>query len=243
MKWDTKLNFHCISCKGNELLPMDNGPEEEGADEKTPRNSFIPHETQDNGLKRVESPEGSDREDELECDRKVSVNGVANHIYEKPPDDYVPSFEEFQKSNRAGPRFEDEDVHAQVKSAGERTPENDPSGSRRGGVLLHDDKGSVDGVTNSIYQNTSDKYDPFVEIKGKDARRSSSSSSSSSSVSEVLSVELSREINPVINQEDIGCVLEEAAPLEGALPLDLDDKPFRLTSKVRYLQLKPVIEL
>lgn len=216
---------------------MGHGPEEESADEKTSRNSFIPHETQDNGLKRVGSPEGSDRVDELENDRKVSVNGVANHIYEKPPDDYVPSFEEFQKSNRTAPRFEEEDVQAKVEIAGERTPENAPREFRRSGERVHDFKGSVDGVTNGIYENTPDKYDPFVKIKGKDVRRLSSSSSSSlssSSDSEVESVELSTEINSVINQKDVSCVVEGATPLEGALPLDLDDKPNRLNPTVRY---------
>ena len=214
---------------------MDNGPEEESPDEKISRDSFLPHQTKDNGLERVGSTGGSDREDELENDRKVSVNGVANHIYEEPPDDYVPSFEEFQKSNRTSPRLEDEDVQAKVESAGERTPEVGPRGSRRGGELVHDFKGSVDGVTNRINENKPDKYDPFVEMKGKDARRSSSSSSSSSSSdSEVESVELSKEINPVINQEDVTCVVEGAALLEGALPLDLNDKPIRLNPKVHY---------
>ena len=225
INWDTKFNFHSVSCKDNE---------EDSADEKTSRNSFIPHETQVNGLERVGSTEGSDQEDELENDRKVSVNGVANHTYEKPPDDYVPSFEEFQKSHRTAPRFEDEDVQEKVESAGERTPENAPTGSRRSGELVHDYKGSVDGVTKHIYQNKPDKYDPFVEIKGQDARRSSSSSSSSSSDPEVESAKLSEEIDPVINKEDVCCVVEGAAPPEGALPLDLDDKPIRLNPKVRY---------
>ena len=63
---------------------------------------------------------------------------------------------------------------------------------------------------------------------------SSASSSSSSSDSEVESAELSKKIDPVINQEDVRCVVEGAAPLEGALPLDLDDKPIRLNPKVRY---------
>lgn len=211
---------------------MDNGPEEESPDEKTSRDSFLPHQTKDNGLERVGSTGGSDREDELENDRKVSVNGVANHMYEKPPDDYVPSFEEFQKSNRTSPRLEDEDVQAKVESAGERTPENAPRGPRRGGELVHDFKGSVDGITNRIYENTPDKYDPFVEMKAR--RSSSSSSSSSSSDSEVESVELSKEINPVINQEDVSRVVEGAALLEGALPLDLNDKPIRLNPKVHY---------
>lgn len=227
---------------------MDNGPvilddnnsEEESADERTSRNSFIPHETQDNGLKREGSTAGLSGGEELVYDRKGSVDGVTNHIYEKPPDEYVPSFEEFQKSDRTRFRFEDEDEDTEVESAGERTPENSPMGSRRGGELVRDDKGSEDGVTNRIYENTPDEYDPsFVEIQGNDARhnleelRSSSSSSSSSSDSEVESVELSKEINPVINQEDVCCVVE-GAPLEGALPLDSDDKPIRLTPKVRY---------
>jgi len=110
---------------------------------------------------------------------------------------------------------------------------NAPKGSRRGGELVHsDDKGSVDGITNHIYENAPDKNDPsFVEIREKDA---CSSSSPSSSDSEVESVELSKEINPVINEEDVCCVVEKATPLEGALLLDLDDKPIRLTPKVRH---------
>jgi len=197
---------------------MDNGLEEESADEKPSRNSFLPHETQDNGFQRVGSPEGSDREGELDCDLKVSVNEVANHIYEKPPDENGPSFEEFQKSDRPGFRF----------------GEIAPKGSRRDGELVHsDDKGSVDGITNHIYENAPDKDDPFfTEIREKDA--CSSSSSPSSSDSEVESVELSNEINPVINEEDVCGVVEKATPLEKALPLDLDDKPIRLTPKVRY---------
>ena len=163
------------------------------------------------------------------------MNGVANHIYEKPPDDYVPSFEEFHKNNRTSARLEDEVVQAKVESTGERTPKNASREFRRSGELVHDYKGSIDGVTNHIYQKTPDKYDPFVEMKGKDARRvSSSSSSCSSSDSKVESVELSKEINVVINQEDVTCVVEGAAPLEGALPLDLDDKPIRLNPKVCY---------
>lgn len=217
MNWDAKYNFHCVSCKDNENLPMDNGPEDESADEATSRNSFIPHETQDNGRQRERSPQGSQRGDELDYDRKISVNGVANHIYEKSPDENVPSFEEFQKNDRTGFRFK----------------ENSPKGPRRDGELVHDDKGSVDGATNHIYENAPDKYDPsVVEIREKDAP---SSSSPSSSDSEIESVELSKEINPVINQENVCCVVEGAAPLEGALPLDVDDKPIRLTPKVRHL--------
>jgi len=212
-------------------LPLDdNGPEEESADETTSRNSFIPHETKYNGLEREGSQRGSDGGEELECDRKVSVNGVANHLYEKPSDEYVPSFEEFQKSD--GVRFEEEDEDAKVEGADERTPTNSPRGLRRGGELVHDHKGSVDGVTNHIYENAPDKHDPFV----KDARhnlkeRRSSSSSSSSSNSEVESIELSKDVNPVINQEEVSCVVERASPLEGALPLNSDDKPIRLTPK------------
>jgi len=204
---------HNLPPYDNENLPMDNGPEDESADEATSRNSFIPHGTQDNGRQRERSPQGSQRGDELDYDRKISVNGVANHIYEKSPDENVPSFEEFQKSDRTGFRFK----------------ENSPKCPRRDGELVHDDKGSVDGATNLIYENAPDKYDPSVaEIREKDAP---SSSSPSSSDSEIESFELSKEINPVINQENVCCVVEGAAPLEGALPLDVDDKPIRLTPK------------
>jgi len=214
MNWDTKFNFHCVSFKDNEILSMDNGLEEKSADEKTSRNSFLPHETQDNGLQRVGSPEGLDREDELDCDRKVSVNEVANHVYEKPPDENGPSF---QKSDRTG--FRSEEIA--------------PKGSRRDGELVHsDDKGLVDGITNHIDENAPDKNDPsFVEIREKDA---CSSSSPSSCDSEVESVELSKEINPMNNEEDVCSVVEKVTPLEGALRVEVDDKPFRLTPKVRY---------
>lgn len=224
---------------------MDNGPEEESADETTSRSSFVPHETKDNGLKREGSQRGSDGGEELECDRKVSVNGVANHLYEKPSDEYVPSFEEFQKSDRTGIRFEEEDEDAKVEGADERTPKNSPRGLRRGGELEHDHKGSVDGVTNHIYENAPDKYDPFVKdvrhnLKERRSSSSSSpsSSSSSSSNSEVESIELSKDANPVINQEEVSCVVEGTSPLEGALPLNSDDKPIRLTPKVRYFLIK-----
>lgn len=128
-----------------------------------------------------------------------------------------------------------------MEGADERTPTNSPRGLRRGGELVHDHKGSVDGVTNHIYENAPDKHDPFV----KDARhnlkeRRSSSSSSSSSNSEVESIELSKDVNPVINQEEVSCVVERASPLEGALPLNSDDKPIRLTPKVRYFEKKLV---
>ena len=130
-----------------------------------------------------------------------------------------------------------------MESAEERTPDS-PEGFRRGGELVHDKKVSVEGFTNRLYENTPDKPDPsFVEIRGSDGARlhleerrsSTSSSSSSSSDSDVESVELSKEFNPVVNQEEVTCVIEDV-PLEGALPSKSDDPtPLCKTAKVRIV--------
>lgn len=149
--------------KDNDSLPVDNGPvipdhedsEEESADEKTSTNSFIPHETQGNGLTREGSLEGSKRGEELVHDHKGSVDGVTNHVYEKPPDEYVPSQEEFQRENGVRLSLEDEQED-----------------SRGGEKLVHDNKGSVDGATNHIYENPPDEYAPsYDEIHRRDEAR------------------------------------------------------------------------
>ncbi len=91
-KRDTETSIFCfVSCKDNESLPVDDGvvipdhkdSEEENADERTYRDSLIPHEAQGNG--REGSLEGSKRGEGL-------IDGFINHIYEKPTDKYVPSF-------------------------------------------------------------------------------------------------------------------------------------------------------
>lgn len=215
------------------VIPDHEDSKEESAVEITSRNSFIPHEAQE----REGSLDGSKGGEEVELDRKVSIDGIINHIYEKPP---VPSFEEFQRRDDAGPRLQDEDEDTEVESADERTLGNSPEGSRRGGELVHDKKISIDGVTNRLYENTPNEFDhSFVEIGDRDKaplyleERRSSSSSSSSSDSDVESVELAKEFNPVINQEDVSCVIEDE-PLEGALPSNSDDATAaRRTEKVR----------
>ena len=126
-----------------------------------------------------------------------------------------------------------------MESADERTPENFPEGSRRSEELVHNKKVSIDGVANQLYENTPDEFDhSFVAIRKRDEellhieeRRSSSSSSSSDS--EIESVEQSKEFNPVIDQEDVSCVVEHE-PLEGALPSNPDDPTTaRTTAEVR----------
>ncbi len=100
LKRDTKLQFCFISCKENESFQVDNGPaipdhedsEEESADKGTSRDSLIPHEAQGNG--REGSLEGSKRGEGL-------IDAVINHIYEKPPNEYAPSFEELSSKDEA----------------------------------------------------------------------------------------------------------------------------------------------
>ncbi|KAJ7374969.1 hypothetical protein OS493_001694 [Desmophyllum pertusum] len=248
-----------IFVNDNDSLPVDNGPvipdheesEEESADEKTSTNSFIPHETQGNGLTREGSLEGSKRGEELVHDHKGSVDGVVNHIYEKPPDEYVPSYDEIHRRDEARLNLEDEDTAVEntdeISTENSLIPHNTQEntelkreGSLEGSMSRKDaesELGSIDGITNRIYENAPDEYDPsFVEIPGNDevrlflGERHPSSSSSSSSDTEVGSVEFSTEFNPVIDQEDVSCAVGDA-PLEGALPSNSDETPVRRTAK------------
>lgn len=227
----------------------DNKDSEEGsADEKTSTSSFITNETQRNGLTREGSSTEPNKGEQLVHDYMGSIDGVTNHIYEKPPDDYVPFFDETHQREESRLSLKDE-VRDNVAEIGdERTPRNtftqseeeaSQEGPSKDEKLVHDDRSSEDGVSNRIYENTPNEYAPsFIEMQGTDEdnlrleqRRPSSSSSSNS---EMEYVEISEEVPPVINQEEVACVVEDAPSLQGAMPSDSDDTLVsRRTAKVR----------
>lgn len=117
-----------------------NIPDDQNINEQLPATKVLP---QVEGSKRGEG----------------SLDGVINHTYEKPPDNWVLSFEEFQKRDEVRLRLEDESKDTKEDSGDERTPLKTPQRGPGEAKCSYMTKNVlVDGFTNDIYEDTPDEF-------------------------------------------------------------------------------------